>query len=82
MLTKEETNTLLAQLDRGGVEQVTFRTYTSDYEYELTPCDRDWVTFHKCNYAPYICHKLEVCDYDTTENPVYKDWYMTINYHS
>lgn len=82
MITKEQTNILLDQLTLGSITEVTFKTYTTEYEYELSPDDRDWVTFHKGSSAPYICDKLEVCDYDTTEEPVYKDWHMTVNYHS
>ena len=82
MLTKNQTNILLDQLALVDISVVTFETYTTEYEYELSPDDRDWVTFHKKPYAPYICDKLEVCNYETTGEPVYKDWYMTTNYHS
>lgn len=82
MLTREQTEIILDQLNVFGIKQVTFVTYTSDYEYELCPDDRDYVTFHKKSTSPYICDKLEVCDYETTKESIYKDWYMTINYHS
>ncbi len=82
MMNKAETELVLDQLSYAGMTAVTFSTYTTEYEYELSPYDRDYVTFHKAEYAPSICDKLEVCDYDTTPDPVYKDWYMTINYHS
>lgn len=62
--------------------QLLFQDRSSEYAYNLTTCDSDWITFHKGDCPPRICDKLEVCDYDTTETPIYKDWYMTTNYHS
>lgn len=82
MISKEQTNIVLDQLSLAGVTSVTFETFTTEYEYGLCPDDRDWVTFHKGSCAPRICDKLEICDYQTTDKPVYKGWYMTVNYHS
>lgn len=82
MLTNPETELMLDQMDNLGITVFTLSTYSTVYEYLLSPDDRDWVTFHKGECAPYICDKLEVCDYQTTDTPIYKDWFMTVNYHS
>lgn len=73
---------ILSTLDYLNIDQVTFPAHTFEEEYALSSDDKDYVTFHKRNYAPSICYKLQVCDYQTTKEPVHKDWYMTINYHS
>ena len=75
-------NSILDLLDLNDINQVTFPADSFDIEYELSCDDKDFVTFHKREFAPFICDKLIVCDYKTTKSPVYKDWYMTINYHS
>lgn len=74
---------LLDLCDTIGIRQITGEARSfGDIEYALSCDDKDFTTFHKEKDSPYICHKLEVCDYETTKEPVYKDWYMTINYHS
>ncbi|AUR87553.1 hypothetical protein NVP1101O_142 [Vibrio phage 1.101.O._10N.261.45.C6] len=82
MITTKQTELMLDQLDNLGITAFTLSTYNTEYEYKLHSDDRDWVTFHKSEYAPAICDKLEICNYQTTQKPVYKDWYMTVNYHS
>jgi hypothetical protein len=74
---------LLDCASMAGIEQITFEASTlGNIEYNLSCDDKDYVTMHKGKNSPHICDKLQVCDYNTTEVPVYKDWYMTINYHS
>lgn len=67
--------------DKSNIDQVTFNAHTFEEEYELNSDDKDYVTFHK-EGSPWICDKLQICDYETTKDPIYKDWYMTINYHA
>jgi hypothetical protein len=74
--------TILDVLDAQGITEVTFTAGQFDEEYNLSPDDKDWVTFHKSYYAPFITDKLEVCDKQSTAFPLYRDWYMTINYHA
>lgn len=73
---------LLMLLDEMGINQVTLEPRNFDEEYELSSDDKDYVTFHKGSEAPWITDKLMVCDVETTQKPVWKDWYMSINYHS
>lgn len=73
--------TILRACYKAGVDSVTFPCYSFKEEYLLSPDDRDYVTFYRKN-CPYIVAKLHVCDEETTEEPVWKDWFMTINYHS
>lgn len=73
---------ILDLLDRQGIECVTLNAHLFDEEYALSTDDKDWATFHKKRDSPKISDKLLVCDYQTTSEPIYKDWYMTINYHS
>lgn len=73
---------ILGLLDSQGIEEVTFKAHKFEEEYNLSCDDKDWVTFHKSPTPPFIIDKLMVCDTETTETPVCKGWYMTINYHS
>ncbi len=74
---------ILDLLDQQGIDQVTFNAHSFDEEYQLPCDDKDYVTFHKRHIGNIlIADKLLVCDYQTTETPIYKDWVMTINYHS
>ncbi len=82
MLSSNDTNTLLDSLEASGIRYITMGDRTSEYFMLLTGCDSDTITFHQGENAPWICDKLEVFTYDTTTNPVYKEWYMTVNYHS
>ena len=72
---------ILGLLDSQGIEEVTFNAHQFDEEYSLSWDDKDWVTFHKTPTPPVITDKL-MCDTETTEKPIWKGWYMTINYHS
>lgn len=74
--------TILDVLDTQGITEVTFTAGQFDEEYELSCDDKDWVTFHKSCDPPNIVDKLYICDKESTVYPIYKDWYMTINYHS
>ena len=65
-----------------GIDEVTFPAGTFDEEYMLPCDDKDFVTFHKTQNTPWIVDKLHICDEDTTDEPIFGDWYMTINYHS
>ncbi len=73
---------ILDNLDFLNIETVTFPAYTFEIEYNLSADDKDYVTFSKNPFIPNICDKLMVCDAEVTTEPIYKDWYMTINYHS
>lgn len=73
---------ILDILNIQGITQVTFEDHLFDEEYALSCDDKDYVTFHKGQNSPFICDKLQVCNYNTTKEPIYKDWYMTVNYHS
>lgn len=74
---------ILDLLDEQGIDQVTFNAHTFDEEYQLSCDDKDYVTFHKKDIGVILIpDKLLVCDYQTTEAPIYNGWYMTINYHS
>lgn len=79
---KKNLKQILGLLDSQGIEEVTFKTHQFDEEYNLSCDDKDWVTFHKNPIPPFITDKLMVCDTQTTETPIWKGWYMTINYHS
>lgn len=81
-MEKNNLAAILDLLDVQGIEDVTFKAHQFEEEYALSPDDKDWVTFHKKRDSPKISDKLLVCDYETTSEPIYKDWYMTINYHS
>lgn len=74
--------TILDVLDAQGITEVTFTAGQFDKEYCLSPDDKDWVTFHKSYDVPRIADKLYIFDKESTESPIYKDWYMTINYHA
>lgn len=73
---------VLDTLDFVEITQATFLAGTFDEEYKLPCDDKDYVTFHKKDVTPFICDKLLVCNYETTTSPIYKDWWMSINYHS
>ena len=73
---------ILGLLESQGIEEVTFKAHQFDEEYNLSSDDKDWVTFHKSPNPPFIVDKLQVCDYSTTNEPIWKGWYMTVNYHS
>ena len=73
---------ILGLLDSQGISQITFKAHLFEEEYNLSSDDKDWVTFHKSPTPPFITDKLMVCDTTTTETPIWKDWYMTINYHA
>lgn len=74
---------ILDLIDEQGIDQVTFNSHTFNEEYQLPCDDKDYVTFHKRDIGVIsIPDKLLVCDYLTTETPIYKGWFMTINYHS
>jgi hypothetical protein len=72
---------LLDLLDIQGIELITMYADQFVEENYLSPDDKDFVTFHKTNSVGFIAEKLLICDYITTKKPIYKDWYMTINYH-
>ncbi len=82
MLSGENTNKMLDLLEEAGIQYITMDDRSSEYHMLLMGCDSDNITFHQGEAAPWICDKIEICDYDTTPDPVYKDWYMTVNYHS
>lgn len=82
MLSTEQTNAILDTLDASGVNHIVMDSHGSKYLYELPPCDSDQIAFHKTQCEPYYFHKLVVCDSRTTAKPVYKDWFMTVSYHS
>lgn len=73
---------ILDVLEGQGIDCVTFNAHTFDEEVLLSSDDKDYVTFHKEPYSPAITDQLYVCDTQTSSAPVYRDWYMTINYHS
>ena len=73
---------ILDLLDTSGIDCVTFNAYNFEEEWGISSDDKDWVTFHKSTLPPVIADKLLVCDYETTSEPIYNGWYMTINYHS
>lgn len=75
---------VLVILEAMGVTELTIPAHKTKEEdlAGLSPDDKDWVTFHVGKNPPFICDKLLVCDYETSENPVFDGWYVTINYHS
>lgn len=79
-ITPELASILIACYKK-GINSVTFPAHSFDEEYELSCDDKDYVTFHR-GLTPLITDKLLVCSKDTTTEPIWKDWYMTINYHS
>ena len=82
MMNFQQTEKLLDLLDESGVDHVIFKDRTSEYAYHLPPCDSDAICFHKMNKCPWFFDRLAVCDTDTTSEPFYKDWYLTVAYHS
>ena len=73
---------LLINCHKKDIRFITLPAGNFDIEYLLTTDDKDEVTFHKSPNTPVHCMKMKVCDYETTGEPIWKDWYMTINYHS
>ncbi len=74
--------TILDVLDAQGITEVTFTAGQFNEEYNLSSDDKDWVTFHKSYHEPSITEELLVFKRQSTASPIYKDWYMTINYHA
>jgi hypothetical protein len=64
------------------INSVTFPAGSFDVEYELPCDDKNYVTFHRGSNNPDITDTLLVNKIRTTEQPIWKDWYMTINYHA
>lgn len=75
---------VLVILEAMGITEFTVPAYKTKEEdlAGLSPDDKDWVTFHIGMNPPYTCDRLLVCDYETSKNPVFGGWYVTINYHS
>lgn len=82
MLTTEQTQQMLDLLETCGVDHVVMDSRASEFCWELNSDDSDQLAFHRGQCEPYYFHKLVVCDSSTTAKPVYKDWYMTVSYHS
>lgn len=51
-------------------------------KWSLPEDDVDYITFHRGNSKPDIAIALTQCSTATTEQPIWKDWYMTKNYHA
>jgi hypothetical protein len=64
------------------INSITFPAGSFDVEYELPCDDKDYVTFHRSSNPSEITDTLLVNKIRTTEQPIWKDWYMTINYHA
>ncbi len=74
------------------IQQMIESCISMDIEYftlphtchELMPYedDADNITFHKGQETPWICYDLKRCDFETSKEPYYLDWYYTINTHS
>lgn len=82
MLNKTQTNHILDALEVAQVKHIILDDRTSEYCYLLTTCDSDAICFHKGKLPAWYFDKLVVCDSSTTSEPVYKDWFMTVSYHS
>lgn len=82
ILMKPSIIPILDLLDEAGVEYITYRSGTFVEEEQMYQDDADFVTFHKGEESPWICDLINICDHQTLEKPIYKDWHMTVNYHS
>ena len=81
--TSCQVRTLLDVAEKLGITTLTVNANTcGDIEYLLSCDNKDFVTFHKKDNEWKVVVKIVICDFQTTEEPVYKDWYMSINYHS
>lgn len=80
-MEKRNLREILGVLTVQGINEVTFNAHTFDEEYSLGCDDKDYVIFHRSINPPIIVVMLSTCDYDTTQEPIWKDWYMTICYH-
>lgn len=82
MVTKE-LKTLLIIAHKMGITAITINSdEAGEAKHHLPSEDLDEITFHKGSESPLICDKLEICHQITTSEPIWKDWYMTSNYHS
>ena len=72
---------ILRNCYKGNINSVTFPANSFDIEYELSCDDKDYVTFWRIS-EPSIIYRLYVSSTEETEVPIWKDWYMTINYHA
>ncbi len=76
---------LLKECFKLGIDIITINDaskYEECYFEGLVHEDVDWVTFHRDHYsAPRICDKLVANNIVTSPEPIYKDWYMTVNFH-
>jgi hypothetical protein len=72
---------ILRNCYKSGINSVTFPAHSFDIEYKLSCDDKDYVTFWRAS-EPIITDRLHVNSEEQTEEPIWKDWYMTINYHS
>lgn len=82
MLSKELTNIILDTLELSQVNHIVLEDRASEYCFKLPTCDSDVICFHKGMIEPWFFGKLVVCNSYTTSEPVYKDWFMTVAYHS
>lgn len=60
---------------------VSWEELEDNVKYMLSSDDADFITFHKKGYDD-IPDRLSINSTDTTEIPIYNDWYITVNYHA
>jgi len=79
--------TILRACYKKGATSVTFSAGSWDEEKLLKTDNAYFVTFHRQHITPDVVeepmnYQNSVPVYQTLNVPIWKDWYMTINYHS